>query len=169
VAPRWGLLGGVLVLLAMGCRRELPPGEEPPRVYETADCGAVMRLPGMTADEVARGVFSLGLLAIETRRQQAADWDRAHHGHWVRWRVVVRPRDADMRQRDLVLVQCAEGTGRLMLRATNTTAGTVRAGLQGGEHLRVEGWLDRWGLVTGTSLYAESVQLDPVPDAGRNR
>ncbi len=107
-----------LVLLGMGCRREAPPADVP-RVYETADCAAVMRLPGMTPDEVARGVFSVGLLAVQERREKAAAWDRDHYGRWVRWRVV--------------------------------------------------GWLDPWGLVTGTSLFVESVEIESAPGAVRNR
>lgn len=118
-----------------------------------------MTLAGMTGDDVAAGVASAGISALQNRMRAKADWNQAHLGHWVRWSVDVRPRDADMHERGLVLARCLDGRGSLLLVGLNATSGAALNGLQGGERLRVVGWLDEMGLVTGTSLHVESVEV----------
>jgi hypothetical protein len=64
-----------------------------------------------------------------------------------------------MHERGLVLARCLDGRGSLTLVGLNATSGAALNGLQGGERLRVVGWLDEMGLVTGTSLHVESVEV----------
>jgi len=152
-------LAGAAAWAGCGRRGPEPPPREPPRVYEQGECGAVMTLAGMTGDEVAEGVASAGITALQSRMRVKAEWNQAHLGHWVRWSVDVGPRDADMRERGLVLARCLDGRGSLMLVGLNATSGATLNGLQGGERLRVVGWLDEMGLVVATSLHVESVEV----------
>lgn len=148
-----------------GCGRSAAPSvAEPPRVYEQAGCSEVMRIPGMTSDQVIEGVVSVGITAVQNRQRAVDAWNQQHRGHWVRWTLLVDPRTEDMRQRQVFRVRCADGDGALGLEGLNDEAGAAVHRLEGGERIHVEGWLDARSLVLGTTLRAASLVVEaPAP------
>lgn len=153
-----------LQALLASCRGSAsPPVADPPRVYEQGDCAAVMAIPGMGREEVLEGVVSVGITAAQNRVRAARAWDQAHRGHWVRWSVLVDARDPTQGPEGVVLARCLDRSSGLQLIQLNAaTAASLRA-LQGGERVRVEGWLDERSLVLPTVLHVESLSVEAPP------